>query len=374
MKVPFFSGKKISISLHILAWMIFFILPIYLLYIDSSNDTHFIEFAYIQTIGYALIFYINFFYLVPKFFFIKKRRIYYFISALVLITCISYGISASISNDFPGKKDRPEKGEMLKLLKKGERPKPPYNFEKMGEVPPKPSKNWPLYNYFLTSFLISGFALGLRFSDKMLQNEKKRKEAEKEKLNSELAFLKNQISPHFFFNTLNNIYSLVQINTVDASKSLLQLSKLMRYLIYDSEKENTKLSQELEFITNYINLMKLRISPKVRISATFPVSYPDVVFPPLLFVPFIENAFKHGVSYQEASFIDIRMEIENNEIIFSCSNSIGFKTNNDESSDPGIGLENVKKRLALLFPEKHVLTIDKTTNTFNVLLLINTAK
>ena len=135
------------------------------------------------------------------------------------------------------------------------------------------------------------------------------KETEKEKLNSELAFLKNQISPHFFFNTLNNIYSLISINAEDSQKAVLKLSKLMRYLLYESEQGNTKLSNEIDFMNNYIDLMKLRMNDKVDLTVSFPKKYEDKNIPPLLFIPFIENAFKHGISYREKSFIDINMMV-----------------------------------------------------------------
>jgi len=202
-----------------------------------------------------------------------------------------------------------------------------------------------------------------------MENEKQRKELEKERLNSELAFLKNQISPHFFFNTLNNIYSLVQINTDDAQKSILKLSKLMRYLLYETEHGNIQLSQEIEFMMNYLDLMKLRLTQKVELSVSFPVKYKDISIPPLLFIPFIENALKHGVSYRDRSFIHILMEVNDQEIIFSCSNSIVTKT--EETADSGIGLENIKKRLALLFPLKHSLKITQADASFQVDLRIN---
>jgi LytS/YehU family sensor histidine kinase len=211
--------------------------------------------------------------------------------------------------------------------------------------------------------------MGLRMANKLMQNEKERKELEKERLNSELAFLKNQISPHFFFNTLNNIYSLIQINTEDAQKAVSRLSKLMRYLLYESENGNTILSREIEFMRNYIDLMKLRLNNKVKFSATFPKNFNDVEIPPLLFISFIENAFKHGVSYRESSFITISIKIEEMQLIFECKNSL-FPAAQDEKNAAGIGLENVRKRLSLLFPERHKLSIIQTENTFDVFLSI----
>ncbi|NJO69535.1 MAG: histidine kinase [Bacteroidetes bacterium] len=234
--------------------------------------------------------------------------------------------------------------------------------------PPRYPWKFDLYNYLFTSMLVAGFSVGLKMSAKYNENEKRRKELEKEKLSSELAFLKNQVSPHFFFNTLNNIYSLTEINTKEAQNAILKLSKLMRYLLYESERGDVKLSSEIAFITNYIQLMKLRISEKVNISVTFPDTYKDISFPPLIFIPFVENAFKHGVSYKDNSFINIDLKITESNLEFRCKNSISGKPVN--LSESGIGLENARKRLLLLFPETHKLLIHQHDNIFEVNLTI----
>jgi LytS/YehU family sensor histidine kinase len=228
-----------------------------------------------------------------------------------------------------------------------------------------------IYGYSLLSVVIIGFSFGLRIIEKHAVSEKKQKELEKEKLNSELAFLKNQVSPHFFFNTLNNIYSLIEINTTDAQDAVLKLSKLMRYLLYESEHGETLLSHEIEFMNHYIDLMKLRLSKKVDLKIDLPEKNTNYKIPPLLFIPFIENAFKHGISYREKSFINISMQSENNTIRFTCINSLGQPTEKDTNENhSGIGLENVKKRLNLLFPNKHTLKIGKLENEFHVTLEI----
>lgn len=228
-----------------------------------------------------------------------------------------------------------------------------------------------VYNYALAALFFTFFSLGLKVMERHDKVEKRHKELEKEKLNSELALLKNQISPHFFFNTLNNIYSLIAINTKDSQEAVLKLSRLMRYLLYESEQGKTQLSNEIEFMNNYIDLMRLRMSDKISLSVLFPEKYEDIAVPPLLFIPFIENAFKHGITYRDKSYIKISMQLENKKISFQCSNSIGKKTGNEEDQYNGIGLENVTKRLNLLFPDKHVLKIDKTDNDFHVFLEID---
>jgi LytS/YehU family sensor histidine kinase len=215
-------------------------------------------------------------------------------------------------------------------------------------------------------------SLGLRVLERQSKIEKMQEEMEKAKLNAELALLKNQISPHFFFNTLNNIYSLIGINAEDSQKAVLKLSKLMRYLLYESELGNTMLSNEIDFMNNYIDLMKLRVNDKVELSISFPKKYEDRNIPPLLFIPFIENAFKHGISYREKSFIDINMVVTVESITFRCVNSLIRTKEEVLNGHPGIGLENVGKRLNLLFPGHHELKIDKSGNAFEVFLTIKT--
>lgn len=355
MSFPFFSGKKLSVLLHIIGWTIFIILPLYFLVFYTQHDSSFLYRVYAQTLVYVLIFYINYLWLIPKFFIHGNKR-YYFTSAAIIIVAFYFVIETTNTYVFPRQEqDKRIEAEFDKLSKEGHFPRPP--------------KQWHIYNYLFTSFLITGFSLGLRLTNKYIENEKQRKELEKERLNSELAFLKNQISPHFFFNTLNNIYSLVQINTDDAQKSILKLSKLMRYLLYETEHGNIQLSQEIEFMKNYLDLMKLRLTQKVDLKVSFPEKYTDTAIPPLLFIPFIENALKHGISYRDASFVHIFMEVDNKEIMFTCTNSVFAKT--DEKTDSGIGLENIKKRLVLLFPQSHSLKLNQTETTFHVELRIN---
>jgi two-component system, LytTR family, sensor kinase len=352
MKKSIPTGKHIYVLLHILAWSILLLFPLYIFIADPTHDVNFFIRSYIHTIEYILIFYLNYFWLMPKLFFNGKQKLY-FIAAVGLLTIVYFIMQPideyMLPHNLSFEKDL---GDLLIKYKI-----------------PRPSEKWHIYNYLITSILVTGFSMGLRMANKLIQNEKERKELEKERLNSELAFLKNQISPHFFFNTLNNIYSLIQINTSDAQKAVSQLSKLMRYLLYESENGNTVLSREIEFMRNYINLMKLRLNNKVKFSATFPENFTDVNIPPLLFISFVENAFKHGVSYRESSFIDISMKIEEMQLIFECRNSL-FAVAQDEKNVAGIGLDNVRKRLALLFPEKHKLSISQTKNTFEVLLRI----
>jgi two-component system, LytTR family, sensor kinase len=348
----FISGRKIAVLLHIVAWSILFLLPIYLFTAEADRNMFFIQRVYLRTLIYVIIFYLNYFWLIPKLLFKGKKWHYYLSIAAIVIGL--YFINESINHNVFVREDKNVRDVFEKLTEEKKIPKAPKKFD--------------LYNYFFTSILISGFSIGLRMMGRYQENEKQRKEFEKEKLSSELAFLKNQVSPHFFFNTLNNIYSLTEINTKEAQNAILQLSKLMRYLLYDSEKDDTKLSSEIEFMKNYIELMKLRLSEKVSLSFVFPEGNTDFVFPPLLFISFIENAFKHGISYRENSFINIELNVEGKKIRFLCKNSLGTRV--EKNGEPGIGLENIRKRLTLLFPDTHQLNILKTDKTFEVDLVI----
>jgi len=350
------SDSKIKLTLHVIAWIILIIIPLYLnIAFGGGNLNRLFQF-YAHTISAATIFYVGYLWLIPRFF-LKDRKATYAIILTLLI--LSTYFIVSYINDvvlFDAVQDAKFQ-EAFKKLSGGANLRPPMIA-------------FGFFNHVIASILISGFAMGLGVMDKLKQNEKKQKEMEKEKLNSELAFLKNQVSPHFFFNTLNNIYSLIGIDGPTAQESVLKLSKLMRYLLYESEQGETMMSNEIDFMNNYIDLMKLRLSPKVELRIDFPREFSDFSIPPLLFVPFIENAFKHGITYRDRSFINIGMKIVKDQITFVSENSIGKSSQPDDNQHSGIGLENVRKRLALLFPGKHELKIENGETVFKVELLI----
>lgn len=362
----FFTGKKIQILLHLLAWIIILGIPLYFFKRwDVGKD--FIWIYYIGNTISGIIFYLNYLILVPRYFFSKPKYRYY-LSVVVLLTCMYFVSDWSnelIFKYVPGRQRTEERVVPKTGESEGMQPKPD---EHHG---PPPFREMHLFNYMFNSLFLVFFSLGMRVLERHSQTEKLQKELEKEKLNSELAFLKNQISPHFFFNTLNNIYSLISINAEDSQKAVLRLSKLMRYLLYDSEHGNTRLSNEIDFMNNYIDLMKLRMSSKIKLTISFPEKYDDINIPPLIFIPFIENAFKHGISYREKSFIDISMTTKKDSLLFRCVNSIVKARDEGDSDHTGIGLENVTKRLNLLFPGKHELKINKSDSEYEVLLQIN---
>ena len=229
----------------------------------------------------------------------------------------------------------------------------------------KPRPVFQLFSeIFLISLLVVGFNSAIKISVKWQNEEQKNKELEKEKLQTELAFLRNQVSPHFFMNTLNNIHALIDVNSENAKESIIKLSKLMRYLLYDSEKGSAGLQKEIDFIQNYVDLMKLRFSDKVKIELSFPENVPEVNIPPLLFTSLVENAFKHGVSYQANSLVGIYLRIHEENLFFRIKNTIHQNRQTPETG--GLGLKNLKKRMELIYGSRFDLKTESDDSYFEI--------
>jgi len=352
------KNKSLPVILHVLAWLVLIILPQLIINRYWGNNNFIAWGFYINAAIYGIIFYVNYLWLVPRFYFKEKNAAYFFYA---LVTIVIFYLVLIFLNRLT---HDPEREKQMAEV-----------FEKLAEnevIPRPPFRQLQTYYFALISVIITGFSVGLRVIEKHSASEKRQKELEKEKLNSELAFLKNQVSPHFFFNTLNNIYSLIAVDIESAQQAVLKLSKLMRYLLYESENNQTRLADEIIFMKHYIDLMKLRLSSKVSLLINLPENNTDITIPPLLFIPFIENAFKHGISYRDKSFIHISLTHEDEKLYFSCVNSIGKKHEETiHQAHSGIGIENVKKRLNLLFPDNHKLEIDKTDNEFKTSLEID---
>jgi LytS/YehU family sensor histidine kinase len=197
----------------------------------------------------------------------------------------------------------------------------------------------------------------IRIMGQWFITERQKKEMEAEKLSSELAFLKSQINPHFLFNILNNICSLARKKSDDTENAIIKLSQIMRYMLQDSKSEKVPLEKEIEYLQNYIELQRLRISDQVKIGFRIEGDTERVRLEPLLLIPFVENAFKHGVSYLENSGIEILLKAETNGIHFRIENRIIRPAAESNLQESGIGLKNVVRRLELLYPGKHKLTV-----------------
>ena len=203
------------------------------------------------------------------------------------------------------------------------------------------------YSLFLIiSLLLSVMAIGVALSIRYMMRRSERRQKEVE---AELAWLKNQINPHFLFNTLNNISSLAQIDADETQEAIIQLSDLLRYAMYETNKPKVRLDGEVEFMRNYIELMKLRCNEMTKVDAQFTIHNAQSEVAPLLFISLVENAFKHGMNSNEPASINIRLEQQDDTLVFVCDNTNNPKPTKDRSGS-GIGLENTRRRLDLLYP------------------------
>ena len=214
--------------------------------------------------------------------------------------------------------------------------------------------------------LMLGMNLAIKLYFKQRRDQKQLAELEKQNLEQQLEYLKYQINPHFFMNTLNNIHALVDIDPEKAKQTILELSKMMRFVLYEGNKKVVPVDREIAFLENYITLMKLRYTDKVRITVKTPDSLPSKEVPPLMFITFVENAFKHGVSYRQESFIDISISLDS-RLVFVCRNS---KIPKEEDKHGGVGLANVKQRLELIYGDLYNLDIRDEADTYTVTLSI----
>ncbi len=215
------------------------------------------------------------------------------------------------------------------------------------------------------------FAIGLAVSSiqEWFKSEDTKKEMEHEKLNTELSLLKSQINPHFFFNTLNNIYSLAIVKSDETAASILKLSSIMRYVLTETDQKLVPLSNEVEFLQNYINLQSVRLTDKVKLNIDLSHYVNNKQIAPLLFIAFVENAFKYGVSTIDQSEISIMLKTDAEKVMFFVQNNIVPAAKNN-SVNTGIGIVNVKRRLELLYPGKHRLDIKEENNRYSVNLEI----
>ena len=215
--------------------------------------------------------------------------------------------------------------------------------------------------------LMFGANLGIKSYFRSSDDRKRLEKLERENLAQQLEYLRYQINPHFFMNTLNNIHALVDINPEQAKDTILELSKMMRFVLYEGNKQRVPLSRELDFIRHYVTLMQLRYTNKVKITLDLPQETSDRQIPPLILITFIENAFKHGISYQHESFIEVKVSEHDGAMHFSCRNSKGEKPNEEKG---GVGLANIRKRLNLLYGRDYALRIKNDADTYSVELTL----
>ena len=223
---------------------------------------------------------------------------------------------------------------------------------------------------FIILVLMLGMNLGVKLYFKQRHDQQQLAKLENQNLQQQLEYLKYQINPHFLMNTLNNIHALVDIDPERSKETIVELSKILRFVLYEGNKPTVPLGREMAFLEDYIRLMRMRYSEdKVKVTYNLQpsVTKSQSEVPPLMFITFVENAFKHGISYRQASFIDIDISTEDNKLIFICRNS---KAPREEDKQGGVGLQNIKQRLELIYGKNYTLNIDEQSDTYNIELIL----
>ena len=341
-----FQDKKYKTTLlHIGVWAFLFIFP--LIMNDNVTLNNLLRRKWLPLILSGAIFYINYFHLIPRFYFSRKNG--WFIVLNLFLIALSLVVTVLIFNflkqDFVARTGEP------KVFK--------WSFEKLIR-----------YKHTISFFLAVGAAVAIRITKKWKEEEDIRKLAENEHLKSEIMSLKYQLQPHFFFNTLNNIYSLIDTQPEQAKTTIHKLAKLMRYMLYKTNDTKIALNKEVEFIQAYVEVMRTRYGNHLTIETKYPAITNLVHVPPLLFISLVENAFKHGIDATLPSFININMVLEKNKLVFTLENSNFPKDGSDESGS-GIGLNNLIKRLAFLYPQgDYLFHQEKRDNSYFTQLTI----
>lgn len=320
--------------------------------------------------------------IIPRFPVPRKTKGYLLctVCALAVFSCIQY---LHFENEMKKKGPRPDKmmRENRPEFRNGDHPRTAdfYDKHKKHRRPrhAKPPRGItpPFVTDTLIAMLMLGFNLTIVLIFRMERENAKVEQMEKANLQHELKYLRAQLKPHFLMNMLNNIHLMIEVNPEKAQEMVIGLSKLMRYTLYEGGKQLVHLSQEVAFTANYVELMQQRLSSrKVDVRIDFPEMLSEhVMIAPLLFIVFVENAFKHGISYRQASYVHIALKLTaGNRVSFSCENSVPPANENATDKTGGIGLENVRKRLNLLFGNDYTLHIKQSETSYTVMLNVPT--
>ncbi|MFZ1808877.1 MAG: histidine kinase [Cyclobacteriaceae bacterium] len=342
------KNRKITVFSHLLVWVVLFSMPYILSYGQTQDIYRVIVRFWIPLLFYVVIFYLNYFIVIDRFFFTKKTIQFIVINVVVIsfFLLLREQLESTLFQDLgrKGSKDNDGSG-------------PPFTMF--------------IYVQMLSYLAPLLFSIAIKTTQQWVKTEAQRKEAANYKLQSELQHLHYQLQPHFFFNSLNNIYSLVDISPDQAKTSIHSLSKLMRYMLYETNMELVPLSKEIDFMKKYIELMKLRVSDKTNVVYSFPSDDMGIQIAPLLFISLIENAFKHGVSSSKESLVNIALTCDKKTVMFTIDND-NFPKETDDKSGSGIGLQNLEKRLQLLYADQFNFRTMTKEGRFSVHLKIET--
>ena len=397
--MSFDKEHKQETIIYLALWALLFLAPVMSLAIRTSNSDASFDWSEIFTVWKEFaLFFVAFLihnHLLAPLLVYKQRRLLYFGLVIAIVAVFQLYQSAHR----PVFRERGPRPERFEKMKDGERPPLPPDFEE-GDfkdrgpgadhgpgadrehpiAPFRPDGPRPEFDKrppimfgqhdivsIVILILMFGMNLGVKLYVRQRSDQKRLSLLEKQNLEQQLEYLKYQINPHFLMNTLNNIHALVDIEPEKAKTTILELSKMMRFLLYEGNKQGVPLDREITFLQNYITLMKLRYTDKVRITVQVPESLPAKEVPPLMFITFVENAFKHGVSYRHDSFIDIMVRIDDDRLLFICSNS---RIPKEEDKHGGVGLANVKQRLDLIYQDRYMLDIKDEPELYTVTLNI----
>lgn len=319
--------------LYLMVWMVIILVPV--LNSKMLEEVHVslenILIAWLKIAPYLLIFIIHNSLIAPRLLLRKHRYVWYLVVNLLTITAVF---------------------SLVAIYEKYA----PYDTEPYILNGKASFTDLAIYWNILLGFFMTGLNMGIKLLYRSLRDEQQMEELRRQNLQAEMDYLRYQINPHFFMNTLNNIHALIDIDTEYAKSAVIELSKMMRYVLYESGSETISLKKDIQFIENYIELMRIRYDSSIDICLDYPATIPNkVAIQPLLLIVFVENAFKHGVSYNHASFIHIRIGYRDDAVTAVISNSRHEKS---RPGTTGIGLENVKKRLALIYQDNYTLSID----------------
>lgn len=361
--------EVIEALLYGVIWMGVFSIPFFSQWGFSSLDWEKLFSEWLRISGFFVVFLLNILVLIPRFLIAQKYKIY-LISAVALIAGIT-GIGLLLNELlFPQPLTMPPmnlgSGIPMEL---GSGMPAPIGFKPARRIG-NDSLSLLVFANVIISILVVGSSTTFKVIGQWLIAEDRRRDMEKEQLRNELVFLRHQVSPHFFMNTLNNIHSLVDINSEDAKDAIIRLSTMMRYLLYETSQGFTTLRKEVGFIESYISLMQLRYSENVRVTVELPKRIPEVMVPPMLFISLIENAFKHGVSYQHESYVSFRLEISGQTVDCTIKNSRHSQNSETGNRYSGIGLTNIRKSLELLYGKNYAFDITETEHEYCVHLSI----
>jgi len=333
--------------IHITVWGLFFGLPflIFSKFPDFNLPDKVLHLS-VTVLSLMTVFYLNYFILTEKFLFQRKTAKFFLYNILIILLV----------------------GIAVHLWQENNMPPMPQSLKFKQEIIPHSIAF--LLRDFVSLLIVTMLSVTIKMTGKWYTTEAERQEEQKERTEAELKNLRQQLNPHFLFNTLNNIYAQIAVHPEEAQNSMHQLSKLLRYVLYENNGNFVSLERELSFIHNYVELMRIRLSPEVNMKINMDVTEKEKTVAPLLFITLIENAFKHGISPTQPSFIDINIHQNNDKQLNCMIRNSYFPKNDSDQSGSGIGLENLRRRLEILYPHKHILRTEKEGDMFIAELII----